>query len=464
VTVDKTRFETSRSAVGERTNVRKVILYSALLLIGLSFSQLLPSLLGELHDATAVLVRVFTMTGLAFIMIHVGFEFHIDKSRLGSYGWDYVVAFTAASFPWIFVTGYFVFVMLPAEVWADFGAWKETLLAGRFAAPTSAGVLFSMLAAAGLGATWLFRKARVLAIFDDLDTVLLMVPLKMLMVGLAWQLGLVVVIMAAMLTVAYVWLHRVRMPVSWGWVLGYAGVIVAVSEVLYAVSKVVDSSVPIHIEVLLPAFVLGCLAKPRTTKLEATAEEVEHTLHEILERPTESRAATAVSAAFMVLVGLSMPAIFDGPDSQHPEPTPAALHAAAPASVVDDPGVHGGKDEGRYRATITARQPNMGWGMIALHVLLITLISNLGKMFPAFCYRKEAHFRHRLAVAVGMWPRGEVGAGVLVLSLSYGIGGPIVTIAMLSLALNLILTGVFIWFVKKLIEGIPESDPSGSTA
>ena len=68
------------------------------------------------------------------------------------------------------------------------------MLAGRFAAPTSAGVLFSMLAAAGLGATWLFRKARILAIFDDLDTVLLMIPLKMLMVGLAWQLGLTAIV------------------------------------------------------------------------------------------------------------------------------------------------------------------------------------------------------------------------------------------------------------------------------
>jgi len=59
-----------------------------------------------------------------------------------------------------------------------------------------------------------------------------------------------------------------------------------------------------------------------------------------------------------------------------------------------------------------------------------------------------------------MWPRGEVGAGVLVLSLSYGIGGPIVTVAMLSLALNLVLTGVFIVVVKKLIEGVPEGAPA----
>lgn len=71
-------------------------------------------------------------------------------------------------------------------------------------------------------------------------------------------------------------------------------------------------------------------------------------------------------------------------------------------------------------------------------------------MFPAFCYRREAHWRERLACAIGMWPRGEVGAGVLIISLSYGIGGPIVTVAMLSLALNLLLTGVFIYAVKKL--------------
>jgi Kef-type K+ transport system membrane component KefB len=442
--------------------MRKVAIFSILLFLGLGLSQVLPTLLGESHDVVAVIVRVLTMTGLAFIMIHVGFEFHIEKSRLRSYGWDYVVAFTAASFPWLFVTTYFVFVLLPPEYWTDFGAWKETLLAGRFAAPTSAGVLFSMLAAAGLGATWLFRKARVLAIFDDLDTVLLMIPLKILMVGLAWQLGMIAVIMAALLTVAYIWLHRIRMPVTSVWVLGYAGIIVGVSEALYAGSKIVDPSVPIHIEVLLPAFVLGCLARPRDTKADATAQDVEHALHETLERPTEAHVSTIVSAAFMVVVGLSMPAIFGGADPQHPMPTPATLHAAAPGGAVDDATLHGGDQAGRYQGTITGRQPNMSWGLIALHVLLITIISNIGKMFPAFCYRKEAHFRHRLAVAIGMWPRGEVGAGILVLSLSYGIGGPIVTVAMLSLALNLALTGVFILLVKKLIHGIPETpQPEG---
>jgi hypothetical protein len=182
-------------------------------------------------------------------------------------------------------------------------------------------------------------------------------------------------------------------------------------------------------------------------------------LHEILERPAEKHLAMTVSAAFMVFVGLSMPAIFTGVDAEHPAPSPASLHAAAPGSAVDDPAVQGGKVEGRYDTTLTASQPAQGWGRIALHVLLLTILSNLGKMFPAFCYRREAHWRHRLAVAIGMWPRGEVGAGVLVLSLSYGIGGPVVTVAMLSLAVNLALTGVFILAVKRLIRGVPEVLP-----
>jgi len=423
----------------------------------------MPSILGGSHDVFATIVRVLTMTGLAFIMIHVGFEFHIDKKNLGTYGWDYAVAFTAASFPWILITGYFTFVMLPQGAWADFDTWKETLLAGRFAAPTSAGVLFSMLAAAGLGGTWLFRKARILAIFDDLDTVLLMIPLKMLMVGIAWQLGLIVVVMAGMLSIAYIWLHRVTLPLTWGWVLFYAAAIAGGSELLYAASKVVDPSVPIHIEVLLPAFVIGCLARPKGTPRDASPDKVEHLLHQALERPSEKTASTVISAAFMVLVGLSMPAIFHGvPDAQHPAPSAASLHAAAPGAAVDSPALHGGAMEKRYTATITASQPSMSWGMIALHVFLITLLSNIGKMFPAFCYRKEAHWRHRLAVAVGMWPRGEVGAGVLVLSLSYGIGGPIVTVAMLSLALNLSLTGVFIVIVRRLISGVPEGPPQAA--
>ena len=150
---------------------------------------------------------------------------------------------SAAAFPWIFCTLYFVFFFYAPEQWGQGAVWKESLLAGRFAAPTSAGVLFSMMAAAGLSATWVFKKARILAIFDDLDTVLLMIPLKMLIVGIRWQLVVVVVIMGGLLWVGWKYLHRVRIPVSWPWVLGYSAAITAFSEALYQFSKILNDEI-----------------------------------------------------------------------------------------------------------------------------------------------------------------------------------------------------------------------------
>jgi hypothetical protein len=362
--------------------MKKIALFSALLVAGLVASQFLPALFGGAYGLAEHVVRVLTMTALAFVMIHVGYEFEIDKTNLKQYGWDYVVAMTTAAFPWILVTGYFVYVMLPRQQWGSYDVWKETLLAGRFAAPTSAGVLFAMLAAAGLAATWLFRKARVLAIFDDLDTVLLMIPIKVMMVGLVWQLGVIFVITTGLLVVAWVWLHRIRIPTSWPWVLGYSAAITLGSEFIYFFSKNFDDTLGIHIEILLPAFALGCImAYPEGA--DPHIDDAREGHQEGPESQSEQRVSTIISAAFMVLVGLSMPSILT-PDAQHFSETP----------YVDE-------------AELQFAQPH---------------------------------------------PDGEVGAGILIVSLSYGIGGPVLTTAMLSLALNLVLTGVFILMVKRLIQ------------
>jgi Kef-type K+ transport system membrane component KefB len=386
----------------------KVALFSALLIAGLLGSQFLPGFGSTpspvLHEA----VRILTVLCLGFIMIHVGYEFEIDRANLRAYAVDYGVAATAAAGPWILCALYFVFVMRTGPA-AELATWNASLLTSRFAAPTSAGILFAMLAAAGLSTTWLFRKARVLAIFDDLDTVLLMIPLKMLIVGLRWQLAVIVLVMFALLWLAWRYLHAVRIPVTWPWVIGYAAAITLVSEAIYLGSKQIDELVPIHIEVLLPAFVLGCiLARPAGDQPHADDARDGH--QEGPADPREQAVATLVSAVFMILVGLSMPAI-------------------------------AGTD--------------MGWGALAAHTLLITGIGNLGKMFPLLCYRADAHWRERLALCVGMWPRGEVGAGVLVVSLGYGIGGAMVTVATLCLALNLLCTGFFIYAVKALLRSAP---------
>lgn len=389
--------------------MKKVLLFSLLLVVGLAVSQFLDEIAGDTALAGEA-IRMLTMVMLGFIMIHVGYEFELDRSRLGSYGFDYAVAATAAAFPWVFCALYFVFVFNDPMQWGAYDVWTDALLAGRFAAPTSAGVLFSMLAATGLSATWYYRKIRVLAIFDDLDTVLLMIPLKMLIVGLRWQLGVIVVIMVVLLWLAWKYLHRVRIPIAWPWVLGYAAGIALISEVIYTASKAISDVVPIHIEVLLPAFVLGCMMA-RPAGHDPHADDAREGHQDGPESPHEQRVATVISAAFMVLVGLSMPPI----------------------------DLAGGS-----------------WQWITVHVLIITVLANIGKMFPLFVYRKEAHWKERLAICVGMWPRGEVGAGVLIISLGYGIGGQMVTVAALSLALNLLLTGVFIVIVKRLLNSVPD--------
>ena len=74
----------------------------------------------------------------------------------------------------------------------------------------------------------------------------------------------------------------------------------------------------------------------------------------------------------------------------------------------------------------------------------------LGKMFPIFVYRDEVNFNTRLALSLGMCPRGEVGAGVIVISLTFGIGGDAITIAVICLALNLMASSLFIMSVKLL--------------
>lgn len=407
--------------------MKKVALFSLLLVLGLAGSQILPRVFGDGAGAVGDVLNPLTLIALSFIMIHVGYEFEIDKSKARSYGWDYLVAMTAAAFPWIFVAVFFIAVMLPAGSWWSWDAWKESLLISRFAAPTSAGVLFSMLAAAGLSATWLFRKARILAIFDDLDTVLLMIPLKMMIIGPAWELSLIVIIMGLLLWLGWRYLHAVPIPVAWPWVIGYSVALVAVTEAIHALtSETFD--VPIHIEVLLPAFILGVVMKvPHGVNPHLDDAREGH--QEGPESPHEQRVATFISGIFMVLVGLSMPPLVGESGYESPE------GLASYVSQVAAP----------------------GWGTIALYVLIVTVISNLGKMLPAFTYRKEAHWRERLAVAVGMWPRGEVGAGVLVISLGYGLGGPLVSVAVLSLAVNLLLTGVFIWIVKQLLAGVPRT-------
>ncbi len=387
--------------------MKKVLSFSLFLLCGLVASQLLPGALGESFDT----MKSYALTPmlyicLAFIMINVGREFEIDKSHWRSYTQDYFIAMATAALPWMLVAFYYVFVLMPQEFWGNGAAWRETLLLSRFAAPTSAGILFTMLATLNLKSSWIYKKIQVLAIFDDLDTIILMIPLQIMMIGMQWQLFAVIFIVVALLILGWKKLDSYDIRQDWKAILVYAVVTYAATHILYTVTEylIPGEHNGIHIEVLLPAFVIGMIIK-----------------HKAHDSRTEERVSSAVSYLFMLLVGLSMPLVLGAAAHSHPE----------------------------TESTISLAIPAMNWGTIALHVLAVTLLSNIGKLMPIFFYR-DRKFSERLAVSVGMFTRGEVGAGVIFIAISYGLGGTALIVSALTLVLNLVLTGAFVVWVKNL--------------
>ena len=384
--------------------MRKIILFSLFLIIGLIGSQTIPTALNpEAFEKLKSFFDAMLYICLAFIMINVGREFELDKTKWKSYTEDYFIAMATAAVPWLLICAYFIFLM-PVEYRTTWDTWKETLLLSRFAAPTSAGILFTMLAAAGLKKSWVFQKTRVLAIFDDLDTILLMIPLQILMIGMKWQLGVVVLFVFFCLYLGWTKLNKFRMPQNWTSILGYATMLVFFFQGIYMVTKACfghDSA--IHIEILLPAFILGMVMKTREN--HSRSNEI---------------ASSVISYMFMLLVGLSAP-LFIGVD----------FGATAGDCMI-------------------GRVGDMSWGEIAFHVLITTILSNVGKLLPVFFYRDRS-LTERLALSIGMFTRGEVGAGIVFIALGYGLGGPLLAIALLTILTNLILTGFFVVLVKHLV-------------
>ena len=382
--------------------MKKVISFSLMLMVGLVLSQMLPAQLGEYNNLFREGVGIMLGICLAFIMINVGREFEIDKRNIRGYAKDYFVAMFAAAVPWLLIALYYIFVLLPSTMWGEGDVWKETLLLSRFAAPTSAGILFAMLAALSLQKSWIYQKIQVLAIFDDLDTILLMIPLQVAMIGLKWQMGAVLFVVCLLLWLGWKYMSRLNVPQGWKSILSYAIFTYGMTLAVYVSTEhFFGAEGSIHIEVLLPAFVLGMIIKNRHVGGKQ-----------------EERVSTAISLLFMLLVGMSMPLI------------------------------NAGETEGETLSIIGAL-PMMPWGELALHVVLVSLLSNVGKLVPMFFYRDHS-LTERLALSVGMFTRGEVGAGVIFIALGYNIGGPILLISILTLVLNLILTIGFVYLVKYL--------------
>ena len=80
-----------------------------------------------------------------------------------------------------------------------------------------------------------------------------------------------------------------------------------------------------------------------------------------------------------------------------------------------------------------------------------------------FFYR-DRKLSERLALSIGMFTRGEVGAGVIFIALGYSLGGPALVISVLTLVLNLVLTGSSSFGLKtRLATYAPEEFDAVST-
>ena len=471
--------------------------------------------------------NLLRMTCLAFIMFHVGLEFEVEKAKGCAYVTvDILVSVASAFLAWGLCVAWFIIALPFSPCYGFQDKLKDSVLTAHFSASTSAGVLFSMvssstyfhackpasrfpqppacvaavttnmhpdslfalmqLAAANLSSSWTYRKARVLAIFDDLATIISIIPVKVLYIGLEWSMAVQFSLMAACLILAFAGTHKLPIPYIWPAVLGYAAFLAITSESVYVLSVEVLHKYnfsDIHIEVMLPAFAIGCAAKvshgahshsepskegdsqegdkitspTKDTILDAAAtgavvpeavanasilnkgNQPKKKKEACLTAKAESTVHLVLSAIFMVFVGLSMPGF--GSASPHDDNVNSADYHANSTNLT----TVGVEQEDCTDPTLTA-------GETVFHVTMVTLLQNFGKMLPMVFYTKESSWRERLALSLSMCPRGEVGAAILVIATTLGVTGPIVVVSALSLALNLALTGVFITVVKVLLE------------
>src|SRR5690606_14484477 len=107
--------------------MKKIVLFSLCLVVGLVFSQLLPDILGNNYDNFKLVSGLTLSVALSFIMINVGREFDLDKKKWRSYSLDYYVAMMTAALPWIFVAVYYMWLM-PDGMFGNWDAWKNILL------------------------------------------------------------------------------------------------------------------------------------------------------------------------------------------------------------------------------------------------------------------------------------------------------------------------------------------------
>lgn len=494
--------------------------FIAMLVVGLVGSQVAGSLMNhDLYHTWEEIVKIGTAWCLSFIMIFVGYEFTIDKSNLAQYSTDAVVAIFCSVVPWG-ITGAW-FILIEWQAGRDIKV-PDLLLLAVFAGTCGTGILFTMLEAAGLKQTWVYRKARPLAIFDDLTAITLLVALQIAVNGnFKWQL-LTALGVDVLLCVVAAWkMHEVKVPNSWQWTMVYSTVLTAICTFTeFATEHWTPTEMdPIEFEVLLPAFAIGILVWTPHAEQELKQQKLEKEIQRLAqEHPAQVPSDLVASAqqnypsttSSLTRYGLPRPGSVaedeakDGEaqeDGRKDNPAPRLsaipgsarttaanrLSAATRAVHAVDGHDHAETEElvqtsvvGFFMILVGLSIPalfgenadadqlgDLNIEQIVYHCVVVTILMTLGKCVPVLCYQSEATWQQRLALSMGMCPRGEVGASAIVISLNAGISGPVVIVAIICLAVNLIMCGVYVGIATRLLKdeiALPLTQPLTSDA
>jgi len=316
--------------------------------------------------------------------------------------------------------------------------------------------------------------------------------LKIMMIGFKWELCIVVAIMVVFLVVAWIYLHALKLPFSWYWTVLYGLITAGFCKGVHLLSHdVLHMEVPIHIEVLLPAFVIGCIVDTPVAREEllhqqtATLEKLTKQLneHPHTEEPELRTAATTPEETAVSVIkpprsgrgSSKMSTASKGSSGSKESSRRLSRHGHEKEKVVDNHDHDHDEDEADHLAQTwismvfmilvglsmppmfgvnaekSDEEEEMEPGILVAHIVMVSFLMILGKMFPIFCYRDEAPLMHRLALCLGMCPRGEVGASIVVISLEMGVSGPAIIISMCALVINLVMSGGFIAMVKLLL-------------
>lgn len=129
--------------------MKKILLFSFFLMLGLVVSQFLPAMVGESYLSVKTVSNTLLYVCLAFIMINVGREFEMDKKPLAVLYRRLFYCNGDSRFS-LDLRGVILYVRAASRYLLEqWGSLERESFAEPVCSPDFAGILFTVLAAAG---------------------------------------------------------------------------------------------------------------------------------------------------------------------------------------------------------------------------------------------------------------------------------------------------------------------------